>query len=311
MKKLLKIILTAALLIGVTACSNTVGDEEETTLTTTQTTEATTTETTTAAPPETTEATTTEVDKPENNPLPMLELLGYATHNGEVLILADNWTDTPTADDFRQHFFGTWEVVGDGTGAWQRDTLTIDDTVNTQLNINLRMQGFFDTGHGAITWYSSSFAADNSIFWIDYENPDIMYYTSAYNDDRLKEQYGYVFRNFQFENGEFTVITYKRTTDPIAEPQDGYLSWLRLQEITAEYDISWNMLTQITLTNAEDWEFFHNDHIWFYPVYLVSESPDKLVLSTMVGTGFFEHEIDITYTIEKINGEWVRTVEEV
>jgi hypothetical protein len=235
-----------------------------------------------------------------------LELLGYAIHEGEMLILQDNWTDTLAADDFRRYFFGTWEVVNGEEG---RITFTLDDTIDTKLNINFFDGGFFDTGHNAIVRWHGNNVNENAIYWIDYENPDIMYLTVGYHNSNFNEQHGNVFRNFGFADGEFIITIYRRTDAPIAEPTDGYLSNLRLWEISVDYGISWNMLTQMHLTDIEGRDFFHNDHLWFYPIYMVSEEPDKFIFNTSVGTSFLEETADVTYTIERINGEWVRTIE--
>jgi RNA polymerase sigma factor (sigma-70 family) len=237
-----------------------------------------------------------------------LGLLGYTMREGEMFILQDNWTNTLTTDDYRRYFFGTWEIVDSTDIDESRRTLTFDDTINTRLNINFFDGGFYDTRHGAIVQWFGSNVNENSIYWVEFDNPDVLYLTSGYNSPN-GEDFGDTFRNFNFADGEFVVTAYRRTDAPIAEPTDGYLSRLRLREISEDYGISWNMLTRMHLEDAEGRNFFHNSHFWFFPIYLVSEAPDRIVLATQVGTGFREDEADVTFTIERIDGEWVRVIE--
>ncbi|MDR2532743.1 MAG: DUF6273 domain-containing protein [Oscillospiraceae bacterium] len=245
-----------------------------------------------------------------------LKLLGYAIHEGEMLILQDNWTDTLTTNDFRRYFFGTWEKTGD-KDIWnpraetdESTLFTIDDTIDTRLHVQMIDGGFHDTGHGAIVYIvSGGLVNDKAIYWIEFNNPDVLYYTSGYNHNDFNERYGDVYRSYDFTGSIFEVSIYRRTNAPIAEPTDGYLSNLRLREISEEYGIWWHFLTWMTLIDEEGEQFRRDDQLGFFPIFLVSEEPDKLVFKTQVSWGLYEVFVDVIYTIERINGEWVRTIE--
>ncbi len=75
------------------------------------------------------------------------------------------------------------------------------------------------------------------------------------------------------------------------------------------------MLIKIICADEENRFILHDDWFQFYPIYLVSESEDKLVFETLMGNvGYADAvnegigEFPVTYTIEKTDGKWVRTI---
>jgi hypothetical protein len=237
-----------------------------------------------------------------------LKYLGYIMHDGGRIIPLNNWTDTLTPNEYRKYFFGTWErvdkVADDEWEAW-RNMVIFDDTIDNRLNKRGFLDGFFNTEAGAIVQSLGTPANEGGMFWVAFDNPNTLYYIHApVSNAWLSKESDPLCLTALHAN----TIVYTRTDMLIAEPDDNYLSWLRLLEISMDYNISLNMLTDIEIEIENQKYMRHYWGFWSQPVFLISEAPDKLVLRTTAKTGMLDDEIELIYTIEKINGEWVRTV---
>jgi hypothetical protein len=261
----------------------------------------------TAAPEEAQPVTPTPPDPPktfDEQLLSAVELLGITfadesverpdfITDGAILILADNWTADFTPDDYRRYFFGTWE---DDDG----QTLTIDDTEENRRHREVFNYGYFRTPNNAIIRVFVTNAGYCFLLWVDCDNPDVMYSlrTSLFTLPEHGEVYFYTFELHE-EPGK-NLFVYTKTDAPIAEPQDGYTGELRLEEISAEHGIDMDMLIYVSYGD------FNIGGDSFNPIYLLSEEPDKFVFKSKAG---YFAEFDVVFTVEKIDGEWVRTVE--
>lgn len=98
------------------------------------------------------------------------------------------------------------------------------------------------------------------------------------------------------------------------EPEENFLSIYKLYEMSRDYGIDIELLVDIEHeSNDGGITLYHDDWYQFYPVYLVSESNDKIVIQTTVGN-IIETDmepIEVICTFEKTDGEWVRTIKEV
>jgi len=158
---------------------------------------------------------------------------------------------------------------------------------------------------------------EDKIFWVDMDNPDTLYYMSASFNSADYE--GADFRKFGYRATDFFSMT--KTSQSINQPENGYLSEYKLFDISNNYGIAYDMLTFIEyefnepvygFDNYEMTTLYHDTLYADFSIYLVSESPEKLVFKTKIGDSgmaYVIEPIDIIFTIERINGDWVRTVE--
>jgi len=235
--------------------------------------------------------------------LTSLNLLGYTlvdfpTENDfinedTILILKENWTDDFTPDDYRRYFFGTWEATN--------RTMTIDDTEENRRNINLANGGYYKTENNAIVRVHFGNAGYYHLYWVDCDNPEFMYFITTATT-KLPEVGEVYFFNPEWEISELSV--FKKLNTQINQPQNNYISELRLNELSIKHGIDFNMLISIKYG-----EFSHGHWQDFYPIYLISEETDKFIFKTRAGWAMAGIDFEIIYTIEKIDGEWVRTVE--
>lgn len=222
----------------------------------------------------------------------------YNFEDGAVTLMDDY-------DLFRQYFFGTWENE-QGWGSTTDKPLVIDDSMkcyNITDQFNDWCTGeFYKIGDSTLAFVAGG-SGGGILHWLDMNEPETLYY--AWGDD---------------ENGVWLINsatepefgTLKKTDAPPNEPEENFLSVFRLREISRDYGIDFSLLTDMRFGyKAENGVYYllvHNAGASFYPVYLVSESPDKLEFRTTVGNGFEEWlNSEARYTVEKINGEWVRT----
>ena len=145
----------------------------------------------------------------------------------------------------------------------------------------------------------------SAIIWIIPDEPDTIYMTWGGMTSPLWS------RN---ENGEYSaapvVYTLKKTDEPINEPADNFLSIFRIYEIARKYGIDTELLVDIKY-ESDGTTLYHDDWYQLYPMYLVSEAVDKIVIRTSVGNvGDIDLKpVDIICTFEKAEGEWNRSVE--
>ena len=74
-----------------------------------------------------------------------------------------------------------------------------------------------------------------------------------------------------------------------------------------EHGIDMKTLLDVEYDTGDTYALYHDGKYEFYPVYLVSESDDEIVLRTKVGNMVAEKEIPAVYTLSRSAGEWTRT----
>jgi len=302
MKKLFPLLLTAVA-FTITACHSTIpencNETENSTTVETSTAASTTKETTKTTEPETSAE---PLSIPSEWDLSAFEIFGYyiadTNSPGQIVIRNDFESgEKCDFDTYRKYFFGTWESELEGVSV-----RIIDDS--EKENLWGWSDGFYKIGDNIIVSVRASFAGA-TIIWIDTNNPNILYYNGfGYGPD---DGYYTVYNINRIDS--YPKVTFLTKTDaPINQPENGYLSSLRLRELADEHEIEWEMLTHID--DFDEYYLWRSEWEEKYPIYLISESHDKLVLKSQLGQWLYgEEKVDIIYTIEKVNGEWVRTVE--
>ncbi|MDR2532947.1 MAG: hypothetical protein LBC82_08930 [Oscillospiraceae bacterium] len=258
-------------------------------------------------------------DAPEEPPtdlsrLKPLELLGYfIDENGDVLInFPSDVSNKPfngyyfgefEPETFRKYFFGTWSYsLRLNNGVAEIIPLIVDDSeLSNAFALLTGRVGRIGENVIATDFVNGGL---HTIYWMDTNEPETLYSMQnlSYFDEGLYAG--------NIENSWIPDIgILSKTNAYINEPENNYLSRLRLYEIAKEYEIDRKMLTEIYY-EAEDGQLFLIDD-WFFAnsIYLISEAPNNLVLKSKLRSYYDFVEIDVVYTIEKINGEWERTVE--
>lgn len=227
-----------------------------------------------------------------------LDLLGCTKNEkGELHIAIELWQVSDNYDLFREYFFGTWES-SDNT---IEEKIVIDDSEKAFLvnNINFRFQDFYIISEEVLAFVIHG-NAESELFWLDISSPDTMYY-EPFNGDWL----------YAVGKDNHKTAVYSKTTAPVNTPENDFLSIYKLREISRDYGIDLDMLLNIEYNDKNSGEvLLHDDWYYFYPVYLFSEEQDKLVLNTTLGNAAGEiGKAQVTYTIEKVGGEWTRNEE--
>lgn len=233
---------------------------------------------------------------PSGEDMAALELIGcYCDEAGRYMINTDDWERSDDLGLLRQYFFGTWgEPDGDTTQfviGESEDALLMNDR-------NFRFNGFYSIG-GDVLVYVINGNAECIAFWLDVNAPDTMY-IEPYNDGWL----------FNFGGKEHELAVYTRISGSTGQTAD-HLSIYSLLELAQEYGIDGSLLTDIEYTvDGGEYSLYHDDWYQFYPVYLISEEPERLVLRTSVGNALASDQVlGAEMIIEKINGEWKRRIE--
>ena len=253
----------------------------------------------------------------ENNPnLKPLELLGYYIDEaGDVWVDSNDW-EICEPDIFRRYMFGTWEGqmwMNQNEHGRIKDYLVIDDSENSQP-FSLRYAYKFYRHSDTIIFLCSNYQVGVNIFWLDIKEPDIMYSEETY----IEVGGRFVFHSFSISHGgnidpesNYRINSITKINAEISEPQNGYMSRLRLYEIMWEHGIDFDMLFEIEYLDFSDEYpslFVMDGYYNTFPIYLISEEDDKFVFKSEIWHYWYS-SVDVVYTIEKINGEWVRTVE--
>lgn len=240
-------------------------------------------------------------NKPKEPEDDRYKLIG-AYLNEENEVCAD-FTDMSESEDyelFRKYFFGVWDSP-DGYLPW---SLTIDDSEN----INLGGRGFYGEFYQpsdhviAFTLHNN---AESYVLWLDMAEPGIMYTAPCY----YKNSNGLGYFTLQGITAE--VHTLAKSGAVPSEPADGFLSIFKLHEMAREHGIDLDLLTNIDYGMIEGKYYLHSATYDFYPMYLVSETDDEIVIRTTVGN-LMEKDlepIDVICTFERVGGEWNRTVD--
>ena len=254
--------------------------------------------------------------QPSGNPL---DLIGYyIDEEGKYRVDYYDWEESDDFDLFRKYFFGSWDNAADIFNIFGKEypLFVIDDSEKSLImnDVNWRFTGFYKLSENTLAFAMNS-NAEMLIFWMDINSPDIMY------ADLSNGGWLFTYNTFS-KDYKPTVLT--KTDAPVNPPEENFLSIYKLYEMSRDYGIDFNMLVDIEYYSniyiGEDpyfltengwvWaKLLHDDWYQFYPVYLVSEAPDKLEFKTRIGNIIYEDsELDTEYTIEKIDGEWLRTV---
>lgn len=296
MKKIIAAAMTAILMFSVTACEN-VSDESHV-----QADSHTTESNITAGAEETVQADSSSVGEPA------LSLLNCsANEEGSYCIDQATWKSSDDYELFRKYFFGTWEGSFRFPEYPEQKRLIIDDTeksfVMTETGIRM-LDGFYETGVHALAFMVAS---DNgsAMIWINIDEPDMIYMVWGGMTSPLWS------RN---ESGEYStapvVYSLRKTNEPISEPEGNFLSIFRLREMARKYGIAPELLVNIEF-ESDGATLYHDDWYQLYPMYLVSETEDKIVIRTSVGNvgDIGLKPVDVICTFEKAEGEWNRSIE--
>ncbi len=296
MKKIIATVLTVILLFSVTACEN--SSNESNVQTAPHTAESNIT----------TVAEETVQDTPSDTEEPALSLLNCrANEDGTYCIDQTTWKSSDDYELFRKYFFGTWEGSFRFPEYPEQERLIIDDSeksfIMTETGIKM-LDGFYETSDGALAFMIVS-DSGSAVIWISLDEPDTIYMVWGGNTSPLWS------RN---ESGEYStapvVYTLRKTDESLNEPEDGFLSIFRLREMAREYEIDTGLLINIDY-NSDGTTLYHDDWYQFYPMYIVSEAEDKIVIRTSVGNvgDINLKPVDVICTFEKAKGEWKRSVE--
>jgi|GEM_PF-4482271 len=185
----------------------------------------------------------------------------------------------------REYFYGTWENEDIGE-------YVIDDNARWFIKIN--------SGKiGSTVFMQESTDGGSRIRWIDINNPGTMY-----------ETLGGIYENVLYVESvddDYTDV-YTRTDAPLEQPKDGYLCQLRCMEMAREYGFNYKMFEFV-----EYGDYYTPNHGGRdYPIYLISEAPEKIVFKTTVGEWTEDgsmNSIEVICTIYKDGGEWTMDVE--
>ena len=239
-----------------------------------------------------------------------LELLNYSANETEEysVISFYEWETISDFSLFREYFFGTWKMT-DGMEFQKgigKESFIIDDSekcLNFARKANLRAHDNYYKVSENVLAFTMNSNAEGYLFWLDTNQPDTLYCIPYYPSHVS-------FKPFVSISGNAEPAVYKKTSAPINEPQNGFLSVYRLYELSREYGIDFDMLVNIEYDDKSGEMLYHDDWYQFYSIYLVSEAPEKLVLNTLLGNAMAAaKEVEVNITFEKIGGEWERKVD--
>ncbi len=237
-----------------------------------------------------------------------LSLLNCRTNeDGAYCIDQTAWNASDDYDLFRKYFFGTWEGCFRFPEYPEQERLIIDDSeksfIMTETGIKM-LDGFYETSDGALAFLVGS-DSGSAVIWISLDEPDTIYMVWGGVTSPLWSH---------DENGEYStapvVYTLRKADEPLNEPENNFLSIFRLREMAREYGIDSKLLVSIDY-ESDGTTLYHDDWYHFYPMYLVSEAEDKIVIRTSVGNVLEKDlsPLNVTCTFEKTEGGWNRSVE--
>lgn len=231
--------------------------------------------------------------KPINLKDTVYELIGaYADGENKIRVDISGWQVSEDYDLFRQYFFGEWNAP-DGS-------FIIDDSENffgMQQHIYY-FKEFYQLNETVLA-FSMGSNAEGLIFWLETDEPDIMYMMGL-------EWSGWLL--VDDPSFEYTIV---KTDASANDPTSGFLSIFKLREMARDHGIDFDLLTNIDYGFIDGKHFHHTVTYDFYPVYIVSEADDKIVLRTSIGNiGYTDLKpIEVICTFEKTDGEWTRTLD--
>lgn len=96
--------------------------------------------------------------------------------------------------------------------------------------------------------------------------------------------------------------------EEFVEKAGSYLTLTQLEKISEKNDISLDMLTDIEI-KIENGAIYHDRDKHFYPMYLVFEADNRLVINTEARDPYGDDGILISLVFENFTGKWERTVD--
>lgn len=218
----------------------------------------------------------------------------YVDGENNVCVDMTNWQVSEDYDLFRRYFFGEWSAP-DGS-------FIIDDSelfFGMQQHIYY-FKEFYQISETVLA-FSMGSNAEGLIFWLETDAPDRMYKVGL-------EWYGWLL--VDDTSFEYAIV---KTDASANDPTDNFLSVFKLHEMARDHGMEFDLLTNIDCGFIDGKHIHHSATYDFYPMYLVSETDDKIVIRTSVGNiGDADLKpINVLCTFEKDDGEWVRTIEEV
>lgn len=258
----------------------------------------------------TTEVTVGSID--EDSDFYALKLLGLFINENETEIRSrycidtSEWEELDDFDLFREIFFGWW---GRGTMSYgDMGEMFIDDSTVCHGSVfrGLRFVGFYRISEN-IYGFELTDMAGFSLLWVDRSDPDTIYrevfmtnvdtnYSFPARNDMTNYQTPYAVR---INNEQFSA-------------DDGFMSVFKLHELAQKYDISYDRLVKLQMSNSDNSVVVTHDDLYnFQEMYLISESDDKIVLETVLSDFWIKSEmmIPVVCTFEKKDGRWVKNVE--
>lgn len=229
-----------------------------------------------------------------------LEMLGNIIEDdGDVVRISDeSWTVSNDYDLFREYFFGLW-------GNRINWTIEISDaeSQNFYYKLNNFFEDFYTVGDNVLAFVIGG-SAGVVTYWIDKNDPDVMYYSDG-NVGGAPEGF---WRN---SYGQLFIGKLYKEAAHAPEPENGYCSVFRLREIADTLGFDRGLLTDFEELYPDTGiiKVKHDTQYYFYPVYLLEGSKGYMEFRTTVGNPY-EPDLDkeIVYSVEEINGEWVRTI---
>lgn len=221
------------------------------------------------------------------------DLLGdyYEGQDGLFHVSAENWTICEDYNLFREYFFGVWG-----------DDYVIDDSEKDWVAASRSMyfDNFYKVNDNILAVVYHGFAG-GELRWLDMRNPNVFY-----------EAYGGI-GDFPHgfpknEDGAPAVFTKRKTSGVTNEPEYNYLSIYRLKELSKQYGIPLETLADIEIQD-ENGAVYHDSKYNFYPMYLVFESDNRLVINTEARAPYGDDGRRISLVFEKFTDKWERTVD--
>ena len=229
-----------------------------------------------------------------------LEMLGNIIEDNEqhVRISDESWTVSNDYDLFREYFFGLW-------GNRINWTLEISDAESQSFYAprNTFFDDFYTVGDNVLAFVVPGMA-DTETYWIDINEPDVMYSCMGRVGD-FPHGFG---RNGY---GQLFIGKLYKEAAPAPEPENGYCSVFRLREIADTLGFDRGLLTDFEELYPDTGliKVKHDDKYYNYPVYLIDSDKGYLKFRTTVGNPYEpENDMEIVYSIEDKNGEWVREI---
>ncbi len=229
---------------------------------------------------------------------PAFDLLGkaYFDTDGAFRISDSEWTEMQDYNTFKEYFYGIWDR-GDRE-------VVFDDSEKSEFAMLANycfLTGFYRSGESTLIFCMGG-SAESSIWWLDMDQPDTLYWAGGSAGKEPNGIYLY--------DGIPNIAEFSRTDKEINEPENGYLSVIRQRELAAEHGFPLGLITDIE-TEYNNITINHDAKYYAYPVYLISESDDKIVLRTTLGK-MYDAIGNVTYSIEKNeNGEWIQKIDSI